>query len=569
MKKSFWAFAFATAFLFGACRSIQPVVQYDAVKTRMASKAAVVCANPLAARAGLEALRQGGNAVDAAIAVQLTLAVVYPRAGNLGGGGFMLYRSGQGESAALDFREKAPLAATRDMYLDANGAVVPGKSEKGCLAAGTPGTPDGIFKMFDKYSKLRDFKKLIQPAIDLAEYGFAITELEATRLNANKAFFQKYSTRPTALVKDTGTWKKGDILIQKELAHTLKLMRDKGRAGFYEGETADKIVAEMKRGNGVLSLEDLKKYDAAWRTPLHSRYRGYEIIGMPPPSSGGIMLAQMFSLMEGYPVGDYPFHGVEEVHLTTEIERRAFADRAAYMGDADFYPVPVDKLLNPGYVKQHFADYDPQRATPSKAVKEGNLARVSEQTTHISIVDEAGGAVSLTTTLNDNYGCRVIVGGAGFVLNNEMDDFSVKPGVPNLYGAIGGEANAIQPAKRMLSSMTPTIVARDGKLFMTVGTPGGTTIITSVMQVISNVVDYKMTMTQAVQAKRVHHQWTPDLVFYEKDALTQEIVDRLKKMGYALQERSGIGAVEAVLVLPDGKLEAAADNRGDDDAEGY
>jgi gamma-glutamyltranspeptidase/glutathione hydrolase len=366
-------------------------------------------------------------------------------------------------------------------------------------------------------------------------------------------------------------WQKGAILIQKELAHTLTLVQDKGHAGFYEGETADKIVAEMQRGGGIIAKTDLQKYQATWRKPLTGKYRGYDLVGMPPPSSGGIALFQLLGMVESYPLGSYGFHSKAATHLIVEAERRVYADRAEHLGDPDFYPVPTDKLLDANYLQKRMSDFNPEKATPSKSVKAGNFKTVStsEQTTHFSIIDAEGNAVAVTTTLNDNYGCRTVVGGAGFLLNNEMDDFSTKPGVPNMYGAIGGEANAIQSGKTMLSSMTPTIITKNGKLFMVVGTPGGTTIITSVFQVITNVIDFNMNISEAVQAKRFHSQWLPDKVFIEKDCLENGTNSTLKNMGHTLEERGNLGAVDAILVRADGKLEGAADQRGDDDARGF
>ncbi|MEN9612859.1 MAG: hypothetical protein RLZZ628_3673 [Bacteroidota bacterium] len=559
------------AFLLG-CKTSKPFMGYTIQKMAISEKAMVVSAHPLATQVGLEILRKGGNAIDAAIAVQLALAVTYPRAGNLGGGGFLVYRSAKGETATLDFREKAPAAAQRDMYLDEKGNVLPDKSQKGHLAAGIPGTIAGCVQMYEKYSKLKNFKQLVQPAIDLAENGFEITDREAFGLNKNQADFTKFNTITPVFVKNAPeNWKKGDILLQKDLAHTLTLVRDKGRAGFYEGETAEKIVAEMQRGGGIITKTDLQKYQATWRKPLTGKYRGYDLVGMPPPSSGGIALFQLLGMVEQYPLGSYGFHSKAATHLIIEAERRVYADRAEHLGDPDFYPVPTDKLLDANYLQKRMSDFDPNKATPSKAIKAGNFktAPVSEQTTHFSIIDAEGNAAAVTTTLNDNYGCRTVVGGAGFLLNNEMDDFSAKPGVPNLYGAVGGDANAIQAGKTMLSSMTPTIVSKGGKLFMVVGTPGGTTIITSVFQVITNVIDFKMSISEAVQAKRFHSQWLPDKVFIEKEGLENGTNTTLKTMGHSIEERGNLGAVEAILVRSDGKLEGAADIRGDDDARGF
>ena len=569
----------AYCLLFFSCRSATspksttPFTNYSAHKSIVADKAIVTCAHPLAAAVGLDIIRQGGNAVDAAIAVQFALAVVYPRAGNIGGGGFMVYRSGDGSDiSTLDFREKAPSAAVRDMYLDDKGNVISLKSQKGHLASGVPGTVDGCVKMFQKYSKLKNWKRLVQPAIDLATRGFAITEAEANRLNLNRLDFEKYNSQPVAFVKkDTADkWKSNDILKQPELAATLEAVRDRGEAGFYEGAVADKIVAEMQRGGGLMTLSDLKNYESVWRKPLVGKYRGYDIVTMPPPSSGGIIMLQMLGMIESFPLSKLGFHSIEATHLIIEAERRSYADRAEHMGDGDFYPVPLLGLLEKKYIKSRFADFNPTQATPSADVLAGNpTPNQSEQTTHLSIVDTEGGAVSITTTLNDNYGCRTVVGGAGFILNNEMDDFSAKPGVPNLYGAVGGEANAIQGNKRPLSSMTPTIVLKDGKLFMVVGTPGGTTIPTSVFQTITNVIDFNMTMTEAVHAKRFHSQWLPDIVAIEKEGLSKETLDSLQKMGHHIQIRGYIGLVEAILRRADGKLEGAADDRSDDDAVGF
>lgn len=564
--------AIFTAIVLTSCKTGKPFTDYASHKTVIADKAVVSAAHPLASRVGLDIIKKGGNAVDAAIAVQFALAVVYPRAGNLGGGGFMVYRSGDGKDVStLDFREKAPAKAFADMYLDDKKNVIEGKSQRGHLAAGVPGTVDGCRKMFEKYSKLKDWKKLVQPAVDLAKNGFGITESEANRLNDGRASFIKFNTNPVVFVQKDSLirWKKGDILQQTDIAATLERIRDNGEAGFYEGKTADLIVAEMQRGNGWITKEDLKNYEASWRKPLVGKYRGHDIITMPPPSSGGIALLQLLGTMENYPLSNYGFHSVEATHLIIEAERRAYADRAEYLGDPDFFNVPTSKLLNNKYIQSRMNNFDPAKATPSQAVKHGDLAAVSEQTTHLSIVDTEGSAVSITTTLNDNYGCRTVVSGAGFLLNNEMDDFSVKAGVPNMYGAIGGTANAIVANKRPLSSMTPTIVTKDGKLFMVVGTPGGTTIITSVFQTITNVIDFNMTGTQATHAKRFHSQWLPDVVFVEKDAFPIETINKLIGMGHKIQERAYIGLVETILVLKNGKLEGVADNRSDDDAVGF
>lgn len=547
----------------------EPITQYTSHKSAMADSAVVATAHPLATQVGLNIIRQGGNAIDAAIAVQFALAVVYPRAGNLGGGGFLVYRSGDGkEVSTLDFREKAPSAAQRDMFLDEKKRVIRGKSRRGHLAAGVPGTVDGCYKMFEKYSKLKDWQKLVQPAINLAQYGFGITQMEAGRLNRNRDDFAHNNLSPVIFVKEK-EWEKGDILVQTDLAHTLEFIRDRGKAGFYEGEIADKIVAEMKRGGGLISYDDLKNYESVWRKPLYGQYRGYDIITMPPPSSGGIALLQLLGTVEDYPLSTYDFHSVEATHLIVEAERRVYADRAKHLGDSDFYPVQVNKLISKNYIRSRFKDFDANKASISNKITAGDLTNVSEQTTHLSIIDTEGNAVSLTTTLNDNYGCHTVVGGAGFILNNEMDDFSVKPGEPNTFGAIGGVANAIEGNKRPLSSMTPTIVTKDGKVFMVLGTPGGTTIITSVFQCITNVIDFDMSMYKAVQSRRFHFQWQPDTLFIERFGFKKETLKTLKNMGHNIKERENIGAVEAILAHPYGKMEGVADNRGDDDVLGF
>ncbi|MGB0862553.1 MAG: gamma-glutamyltransferase [Saprospiraceae bacterium] len=550
--------------IISACRTNEQSVDYDIQKTAIEANSMVVSAHPEATKVGVAILKKGGNAVDAAIAVQLALAVVYPNAGNLGGGGFMIFRDKSGLVKTLDYREKAPLTATHDMYLDSLGEVTD-KSVAGHLAAGVPGTVAGLFAAH-QHAKL-DFKELIQPAIVLAERGFKLTQQQANGLNEKRPDFVKHNTTQPILVKEND-WQKDDLLIQKDLAETLKRIRDNGQKGFYEGQTADLIIKEMAAGGGIMTLEDLKKYKAKWRKPVSFDYKKYKVHSMAPPSSGGVALAQLLGSIEPYPIADWGFQSPKTVHLMVEAERRTYADRAKHLGDADFYDVPTASITQKEYIKARMSDFDESQATKSNDIEGGEVPTESEETTHLSIVDANGNAVSITTTLNSSFGSKVVVSGAGFLLNNEMDDFSAKPGVPNIYGLIGAEANAVAPEKRMLSSMTPTIIEREGKLFMVVGTPGGSTIITSVFQTFVNVAEFGMTMSEAVQAKRFHHQWLPEKVFYEKNALSSSL-DSLQKMGHTLEERDAIGRVDAILVLENGQLEGAADTRGDDHAAGF
>ncbi|MEJ8819233.1 gamma-glutamyltransferase [Lacibacter sp. H407] len=537
---------------------------YSIEKKITVQKGAVVTAHPLASKVGVMILKKGGNAFDAAIATQLALAVVYPGAGNIGGGGFLVGHTSKGQSIALDYREKAPSAASRDMYLDKEGNAQTSISQNGHLASGVPGTVAGLFATH-AYAKL-PFKQLIQPAIDLAEKGFVITESEASSLNATMGSFVRYSSKQHAFIK-YGGWKAGDTLVQKDLANTLKRIRDGGQKGFYEGETARLIVAEMKRGGGMISLADLKNYKAAKREAMLSNYKGYTIIGMPLVSSGGLLIQQMMGMTEPRNIAQYGFHSWQAVQLMVEVERRAYADRAEFLGDRDFVKVPVKKLTSPEYLRERMSDYDMNKAGNSKTTGHGNVDPQSEETTHLSVYDQWGNAVAVTTTLNGGYGSRTVVGGAGFLLNNEMDDFSIKPGVPNMYGALGTETNAIAPNKRMLSSMSPTIVLKDGKPYLVLGTPGGTTITTQVYQVLLNTLEFNLSLEDAVWKPRFHHQWLPDVVYVEK-AFPMDVRTKLEEMGYKIVERNNIGRFEAIKIV-NGKVEAVADNRGDDHAEGY
>ncbi|MCB0521648.1 MAG: gamma-glutamyltransferase [Saprospiraceae bacterium] len=564
-KPFFWIFLITL--ICGGCKKARFLPLYKIEQNIVADTGMVVSQHPLAAEVGLEIMRKGGNAIDAAIASQFALAVVHPRAGNIGGGGFLVIRMANGETAALDYREKAPAAARRDMFLDSLGNVVENLSKEGHLSVGVPGSVAGMEAAFKKYSKLKDWKMLLQPAIQLAKEGFAITNSEADRLNKFREEFLRNNQDASPFVKK-GEWKTGDLLVQASLANTLILIRDQGSAGFYQGATAQHIIKEMERGGGLITLEDLKNYQAKWRETLRGGYKNFNVITMPPSSSGGLALLQLLGILENFPLDSFGFQSATSVHTIVEAERRVYADRAKYLGDSDYFPVPVKQLLDPAYLHSRMADFDPKRASPSDSVNAAKFKLMVEsfETAHTSIVDGEGNAVSVTTTLNLNYGSKVIVQGAGFFLNDEMDDFSAKPGVPNYFGLIGAEANAIQPGKRMLSSMTPTIIEKDGKLFMVLGAPGGSTIITAVLQTFLNVAEYGMDLNEAVQAPRFHHQWLPDIINCETDAIDTLARQQLWAMGHTLKNVDRMALIKAIEVLPDGRLQGVGDSRHEDDA---
>lgn len=528
----------------------------------------VVSAHPRSSSAGAGILKEGGNAIDAGVATEFALAVCYPEAGNIGGGGFWVIKTHDGNYLMIDYREKAPSMSMRDMFLDSVGNVIEGMSTGSHTASGVPGTVDGMLEIHEKFGKL-PFRKVIQPSIDLARNGFPVTAGGAASLNANRNKFIERNLKTPAFVKDT-PWKEGDTLRQPELAETLERIRDHGRDGFYSGKTAGLIVREMERGGGIISYHDLNDYKAVFREPLSADYKDYRVTTVSPPSGGGIILIQLLRMAEPYPLGEWGFHSVKTIHLIAEAERRAFADRSLHHGDPDYMEVPVDLLLTKEYYASRMKSFNENRASLSGSIEPGNpLTAEKEETTHYSVVDAQGNAVAATTTLNGTFGSSIIVDGAGFLLNNQMDDFSLKPGFPNMYGLQGGEVNAVGPGKRMLSSMTPAIVEKNGELFLVLGSPGGSTIPTTVFQVLINIAEFGMSISDAVAAGRFHHQWLPDCIYHEKERFDSLTLLFLSQMGHVFTERSSIGRVNAIQILPDGRKAAGADPRGDNTACGY
>ena len=568
---------FIGLFLLSSCGSGRPenlpkTPQYGL----LAEKAIVVSAREEASQIGIEILKKGGNAFDAMIATDMALNLTFPFAGSLGGGGFMVYRKANGEIGSLDYREKAPLAATKKMYQDENGEPVDSLSRQGGLAVGVPGTIAGMFAVHDKLCSI-PLSEILEPVIALAKRGYAVTENQLARYQSYAATFDKVNGHETLYSigfreSDSLRKKPGDTIKNPQLAETLERISQNGKDEFYQGETAQKLVDYLQQKGGIITMEDLAAYEAVWREPVTFDYDGLHVISMPPPSSGGVALAQIFKTIENYNLNKYGHNSEKAIQVIVEAERRAYADRSFFLGDPDFSDIPVATIISDAYLKDRMHDFSFKKATPSAEMDHGKATSPeSIETTHYSIIDQFGNAIAVTTTLNGAYGSKLYADELGFFLNNEMDDFSAKPGYPNMFGLIGAEANSIAPQKRMLSSMTPTLVEKDGKLWMSVGTPGGSTIITSVLQTILNVNDFNMTMQEAVDAPRFHHQWLPDVVVLEPSGFSATLLNALEQKGYHTEQKNSVilGKVDGIRVLSDGTLEGGADRRGDDTAVGF
>ena len=532
----------------------------------IAKNGMVVSAREEASKIGIEILKLGGNAFDAMIATDLALAVSYQSAGNIGGGGFMVYRMANGETGALDYREKAPLTASKDMYLDDNGNIIKGMSVAGGMSVGVPGTIAGIFEVHKKFGSL-PIEQLFQPAINLANDGIVVTKKQSNRIKSHQNYFKLVNNEPILFLNEIKT---GDTLKFPNLANTLTRIMDNGRDEFYKGRTANTLVDFINKNNGIISLKDMELYEAIWRDPIEFKYDNLKIISMSPPSSGGICLEQIMKMIEPYEIDKMGHNSLEYFKILVEAEKRSFADRAYFLGDPDFVDIPKDQIVDTNYLSERMSNFSFNSPTPSSEISYGEIEILeSDETTHYSIVDQFGNAIAVTTTLNGTYGSQLYCSELGFFLNNEMDDFSSKPGSPNMYGLIGGSANKIEPQKRMLSSMTPTIVEKDNNLFMTLGSPGGSRIITSVLQTILNVHEFNMTMNEAVNSPRFHHQWMPDTIKIESNSFESKLIKELSSYGYNIGYKNPIGIVDGILVKSNGILEAGADKRGDDTAVGF
>ncbi len=531
----------------------------------------VVSASQLASQVGVEIMKSGGNAIDAAVATGFALAVTYPQAGNIGGGGFLVTHLADGRDITIDFRETAPSAAHRDMYLNDNGDIIKDMSLRSHRAVGVPGSVAGLLTAWKYYGSGNiSLKQLLRSSILLAKNGFPITERFAKSLNKSRSLFEKDNGASKVFIRtDERPWRTDDLLIQKDLAKTLQRIVKYDIDGFYNGKTAELIVKEMKTGSGLITLKDLESYSPKLRVPMLGSYKDYNIVSIGPPSSGGILLIQMLNMLENYAIDSLAFNSTDYIHLLTEIERRAYADRAEHLGDSDYWEVPIEMLTSKDYARERTLNFSRQKATPSVEVFAGNpTAYESNETTHYSVIDRDGNAVSVTTTLNTGFGAGILVDGAGFLLNNEMDDFSAKPGSPNVFGLVGNKANAISPKKRPLSSMTPTIVLNDGKPFIIIGSPGGSRIITTVLQVVLNIIEHDMDILEAVSKPRTHSQWLPDVIMTEVDAIPDSVRNELESRGHKIILRGNIGLANGIVINENGYF-GGPDPRWENAAVGY
>ena len=529
----------------------------------------VVSASSLASEVGIEILKKGGNAVDAAVAVGFALAVTYPSAGNIGGGGFMVIHLADGKETTIDYREKAPAKAYRDMYLDKDGNYIPELSNSGVTSVGVPGSVAGLLYALNKYGKL-SLDEVIGPAIKLAEEGFILDYYLARSFENVLNEFSKYPSSMNVFSKGNKPYKEGDRFFQPDLAWTLKQIKEKGSDGFYKGKVAELFVDQVQKDGGYVALKDLEDYQSVEREPVKGNYRGYEIVSMAPPSSGGVCLIELLNILENYSFSKDEWGSSSYIHKLVEAMKYVYADRSKHLGDPDFYEVPISSLLSKQYAKEIFNKIKDTATPSSKIHPSDNFSlKESNETTHYSVYDKDGNAVSTTTTINSYYGNKIVVEGAGFLMNNEMDDFSSKPGAPNIYGLVGGEANSIQPGKRMLSSMTPTIVLKDNKPFLILGSPGGSTIITSVLQVILNCIDFGMNIKQAIDMPRIHHQWLPDEINYETFGLSTDVMENLEKLGYKIGSVKEIGRVQGIMIDDKNHIWGETDPRGYGGVAGY